>query len=332
MTKKRLIGVIAAFFSFFIGFNFITFGQATATLEDNQLLMGNRMKLIVKVPLPNDSASVDFPMLKDALLQKRKYVSLLNDTVEIRVDHRQSLEVSEDKYWMNYDLYIQAFDSGKYTLPPLEFIVNGEKVETNPVTFEVIPVKVTADDPIDDFSDIAEPFEINPNPEELDEENSNSWLWWLIGVAALILLFIIFYYIYLRKGGKNIFVPKPKPIYIQALNKLNKLQQQNLPQKGKTKEYYTRLTDILRWYLKKQFGIKTLEKASSEILYIVENDMRTAEYAPILKSIFGTADFVKFAKVNPSVVENGRCLTEAIKFVELSHPKEEINIKKGGNL
>lgn len=304
-------------------------GEPTATLEDHEMLMGNLMKLTIAVPVENDSMKVEFPMLQEAQAQKRKYVPLLNDTVELLVKHTQSITDNEGRLYRQYNLQIQAFDSGRYELPPFELIVGGTPVKTNQVELSVIPVKAKADDKIDDFTGVSEPFEVNPNPDELEEESS-PLLWWLT-VAALILLVIIAYlYSHYRKTGRILPHRKPVPIYQQALRKLRKLQEQNLPQKGKTKEYYTRLTNILRTYIYRQFGIKTIEKTTTEILYDIRNNESLAQYEGILKSIFETADFVKFAKVNPSVVENGRCLSDAERFVEASHPAEEQK-EKGGD-
>lgn len=298
------------------------FGQAVATLQEKELLMGNTTQLEIEVPLPNDTSKVEFPILKEALLQHRHHISFLNDTIEMRVDHKKTLDVKGDNYYMLYAMTVQAFDSGSYQLPSMEFIVDGEKITSNPVSLTVLPVKVKADDKIDDFTGVANPFGLNPNPEEMEEEGADSVIWWLIVGAVAVLLAMLAYVLY-RKNGTIFPLPRKNPPYKVAIEKLLALQKQNLPQRGRTKDYYTRLTEILRVYLKKQFGIKTFEKTSSEILVQVEANAQLEPYASILKSIFETANFVKFAKVNPSETENSRCLTDSIRFIEASHPEEE---------
>lgn len=304
------------------------YSQAVASLESNELLMGNRMKLTISVPLPSDTAKVEFPLLQQAISQKKKYVPLLNDTIELLTAYTKSLDKVDNKAVMKYNLQIQAFDSGRYELPPLDFIVGKEKISTRPVPLSVIPVKAKADDPLDIAINVAEPFEVNPNPEEMEEANAT--LWWLIALAVIVAGFIIFMYLRYRKTGSLLLISKPLPPYQLALNRLRKLQQQNLPQKGKTKEYYTKLTDILRSYMNRQFRIKTFEKTTAEILRQVSDDEILSKYEGVLNSIFETADFVKFAKVNPSVVENSRCLTDAERFIEASHPEDDKTLRKGG--
>lgn len=310
----------------------VIYGQAVATLESSELLMGKTAKMEISVPLPSDTSHVEFPLLKEAELQKKKYVTFINDTIEMLVNHHKALVEEGGRYKMRYDLTIQAFDSGRYEIPGLEFIVDGKKVTSEPIELSVIPVKAKKDDKLDDFSDIMPPFETNPNPEEMEEEAASTLLWWLIGAGILLILGIASYFLFRNKG--SIFsIVKPTPAYKQALDKLKKLQSQNLPQRGRTKDYYTRLTDILRGYLKKQFGVKTFEKTSAEILSQMDDRKELSDYVNVLKPIFETSDFVKFAKVTPSETENNKCMWEAVRFIEISHPTEQVgnaDAQKGG--
>lgn len=304
-------------------------GQVKASLEDSELLMGNTTKLEMLVPLPNDSANVEFPALKEAIMQNKKYLSLLNDTIEILTTYNRALEEFNGVYNMRYDLLVQAFDSGTYNLPSLEFIVAGEKITSNPVKLTVLPVKVKADDKLDDFSDIATPFELNEELNNVNESESKALLWWLVSILGLLVVFLILY-MFMRKSGTSFLLKNPPKPYEIALEKLSKLKKQNYPQRGKSKEYYTKLTEILRVYIRKQYGIKTFEKTSSEILMQVENNEFIDKYTDLLKSIFVTADYVKFAKVNPSETENNRCMADAVLFVKNSHTEGLSYEGKGG--
>lgn len=297
-------------------------GQAVASFDSPELLMGDIATIRVSVPVPDDSAKVVFPLLQEAANKKQTYVSLLNDTIEILVSHKRSLIEEDGRFSMRYDLSIQAFDSGRYELPPLEFLVGREKIASNKVELNVLPVKVNADDPIDDFTGIQQPFELNPHPEDMVEEEASVIILWIIGAAVLLALGAVAFFLY-RKTGRIFPKARMQSPYEVALEKLDRLSRQELPQKGKTKEYYTRLSDILRTYLKKQFDIKTKEMTSSEILYQIRQSGFLRQYEGILGSILETSDFVKFAKVNPSEVENTRCMKEAVRFIESSKPKDE---------
>lgn len=307
------------------------YGQAKAQLEDEELLMGNIVKLSIDVPVPADTSIVMFPAMEEARRSNLSRLTFLNDTIEILTEYNVSIEHDNSKIFRRFDLQVQAFDSGRYEIPGLDFIVGNQTIKSNPVYLSVIPVKAAKEDKIDPFTDVAGPFEINPALNEEENTSDASFLWWLIPLGVALLTLIVFLIIKYRKTG-SIFTFKPVPPSIQALNRLNKLEKQNLPERGKVKEYYTKLTDVLRDYLKKEFGIKTFEKTSAEILQQVDNNERTAHYSSILNSLLETSDFVKFARVNPSGIENSRCMQEAKRFVEITGTTnaDTVSNKEGG--
>ena len=313
-------------------FQFRAFSQAKATLDEDELLMGNIAKMSILVPLPSDTATVRMPLIEDAKSQKREYFTLLDDTIEIGVNPKQAYVKQGNENFLRYDLSVQIFDSGKYVIPALDFEVGGKRIKSNPVALSVIPVKAKADDKIDPFTDVEEPFEVLPVEEQDVKESNQSlkFLWWLIPCAVILLALIIFLIIRYRNNG-TIFFFKPESPAVIAQQQLLKLQKQNLPERGKYKEYYTRLADILRDYISEEFKIKTFEKTTSEIINEVNADSRLSQYGDILNSILETADFVKFAKVKPSRTENNRCLQEAVRFVEITRPSKNEK-EKGGDL
>lgn len=327
-SMKRLLVVLMALVSCLAQFK--SFSQAKAELDEDEILMGNLANLTIQVPVSSDTVKVRFPKLEEAKQKKLEYFTLLNDTVEIRVDDKQSLVRNGNEMFKRFDLSIQVFDSGAYKLPELDFIVGGKHIKSNPVSFSVIPVKATAQDKIDPFTDVAEPFDVMPkeDSESATDDAAGSLLWWLIPTAVILLAIIIFLYIRFKKTG-SIFTFKPESPAVKAQHQLIKLQKQNLPERGRTKEYYTKLTDILRDYIGAEFGIKTFEKTTSEILNEVEANPRTTSYSELLKSILETSDFVKFAKVTPSSTENSRCMQDAERFVEITRPLNK-EIEKGG--
>ena len=295
--------------------------QVKATLSEDELLMGKLETLMLKVTLPSDSVIVEFPLLHDKSIGNSKYIPLLNDTIEINRNYKSERYKEGDIWIEQYELTLQAFDSGAYVLPPFEIIINGDTLKSNSLNLKVLPVKVKADDKLDDFTEIAAPFEILPIPEEelndLDNENE-AWIWWLSIAAIALGTLLVFLYMRYRMTG-SVFGMKPLPVYMQAINKLYKLRNQKLPQKGKTKEYYTILTDILRGYLNREFKIKTIERTSVEILDDLMRHEDLSPFTEVLKSIFVTADSVKFAKMNTTKEENNRCWEAAYQFVEKSH-------------
>jgi CHASE3 domain sensor protein len=92
------------------------------------------------------------------------------------------------------------------------------------------------------------------------------------------------------------------------------------------KEYYTRLTDTLRIYIKERFGFSAMEMTTREIINRLqaEDPMKVAE----LREVFETADLVKFAKYSTLINENDRNLVSAIDFINSTKTEEIVEEHK----
>ena len=291
--------------------------SAVASLDSAKLLMGRTQRLQLKVAIPSDSAKVDFPLLKQ--LASRRFVGLVNDTVEILKSYRIDTLLENQQKFLNYNFMIQSFDSGRYELPPFELKIDGQVVKSNSVSLEVIPVNVKAEDEIDNIViDVIPPFELLPEgllKEEEIPQKYKAWIVWLAIGATVLLAALIYMYIHYRRTGKLLPSSKPLTPAQLALKQLSKLENQHLWEKGKVKEYYTRLTDILRRYLRSQFYIKTLERTSTEIMDDVMHNSVLKNHAEQLNALLTLSDFVKFAKENPDNDENLKILRLARGFI-----------------
>ena len=110
------------------------------------------------------------------------------------------------------------------------------------------------------------------------------------------------------------------------MKEIERIKGEKVWQKGQPKEYYTELTDTLRTYIKERFGFNALEMTSSEIIEKLL-EMQDKEAITDLRSLFETADLVKFAKHNPLMNENDANLINAIEFINETKEKEVENAK-----
>jgi len=110
------------------------------------------------------------------------------------------------------------------------------------------------------------------------------------------------------------------PPHVEAIRRLEALRNQRLPESGRVKQYYSAVTDILRVYLLRRFGIGAMEMTSAEILQAVETPHRAGEVDDKrmgdLAEILTTADLVKFAKWEPDQAEADKAYYDAYYFVE----------------
>lgn len=116
---------------------------------------------------------------------------------------------------------------------------------------------------------------------------------------------------------------EPKlPPHEQAIKELDEIKQQKLWQQGRSKEYYTLITDTLRKYIEERFGINAMEMTSGEILELIRKNSEAQSVYDNLRQILQLADFVKFAKMNPLPDENDLSMMNAYLFVNQTKVEE----------
>lgn len=143
--------------------------------------------------------------------------------------------------------------------------------------------------------------------------------WVLLGLAVAALAFGIWWLLKHRQKVHEVLT-KSEPVDTRtpeerALQTLEALRVERLWQSGRVKEYHTRLTDAVRQFIEEATGIRATEMTSEETVEEVENGKWKVE-SGMLRSIFATADMVKFAKSEPSPHEHERSMDEAVSFVK----------------
>ena len=319
-----------AFFTLYIllisGSVFAAGVSVRAEIDSVSLLIGNQTNLRYSVSQPADKF-VQFPLFADTISKGVEIIERKNpDTVKL-ADNR--IEVKQD--------YIVAvFDSGLYIIPPAKFIAENDTFTSNLLTIEVISVPV--DTASMDFRDIKPIMELPFDWKGLLQMAS------IILLVLLILAVGVYVLVRYLKKKPILSIEKPEiqaPAHITALQALDKIKAEKLWQHGREKEYYTQLTDVLRLYIEKRFGINAMEMTSDEILLVVSrqlsvnsqpitNDYRlmTTDYRlstiDYLKQILKNADLVKFAKQKMLPNENDLSIENSYLFVNETKQVDEL--------
>ena len=148
-------------------------------------------------------------------------------------------------------------------------------------------------------------------------------------IASLMAVIAMLCYL-LKKGNKPIRISfriiKRVPAHIKAMSAIDEIKDNKLAIAENQKEYYTRLTDTLRIYIKERFGFSAMEMTTREIINRLqaEDPMKVAE----LREVFETADLVKFAKYSTLINENDRNLVSAIDFINSTKTEEIVEEHK----
>ena len=105
-----------------------------------------------------------------------------------------------------------------------------------------------------------------------------------------------------------------EPADVRALANLEALRRESLWQSGRSKEYHTRLTDIVRQYLEEACGIASTDMTSDETLEAFRQS--AASVGEMMASMLRRADMVKFAKSEPLPYEHDKSMDEAVAIVK----------------
>lgn len=123
---------------------------------------------------------------------------------------------------------------------------------------------------------------------------------------------------YLRKRKRIAVSPPPSPEEI-AHAELKRLLAEKLPEQGLVKEFYLRLTGIVRRFIEGTTGVRLPELTTEEFLRTMRTrDIFSAERAVRLKDFLEVADMVKYAGQQPSADQIELSISRAHEFVDLN--------------
>lgn len=144
----------------------------------------------------------------------------------------------------------------------------------------------------------------------------------LFFVLALLLLCITAVFLWLTWRKKFIKKEKVCLPWEKALSDLNDLKQERYLEDGYYKQYYWKLSHILRTYIEETFKINAVEMTTEEFLTHLKRNNRIAKRDRlILNNFLQISDLVKFAKHQPEVDEAKKGSEYVESFVRSTQPK-----------
>ena len=283
-----------------------------AKLDSARLLMGRTTALHLEIVQDRGTRGA-------LALEKSDTLTAMVEIAEKTKADTTALDNNREQ--ISRDLILQAFDSGLYVLPPVAYIVGHDTVLSDPLSLKVIPV------PVDTTQDIIDIKPVEGVPFRLLDWVPD-WIadyWWVWLLALLLIAGALYYYFKWYRHGRNPLRPEKKrlPAYEEAMLNLEALNQRQLWQNGQEKEYFTGLTDILRVYIDRRFGVNAVEMTSTEIVKTLKERGETKAVNEQLSMILEMADIVKFAAVRPLPDDNELAFQRAVNFVEETKPMVE---------
>lgn len=199
----------------------------------------------------------------------------------------------------------------RWRLRPDDEAAEGEdwtEETSDPITVEVDAV--TADD-----AELIEPLEGFELPEpKVESKAQDDWRLLAAVGGGLVLLAGLVVFLFREKKRRAIVPPTPDEV---ARRELSRLGEMGLLDRGEFREYYYRLTAILRRYIEDRFGLMAPERTTEEFLAEMRNDPAIpAAEQETLASFLASADLVKYARAEPPRDESQRATETARRFIE----------------
>ncbi len=271
------------------------------SLDSAAILIGEQTALRLTVTTDRDKA-IQVQLPADTLMRG----------VEIlKVSRPDTSYIENNRMLVRQNVLLTSFDADLYLLPPVRVVDGVDTVYSERLALKISTLPVNADAP-DEFFDIKAVWR---PPFVLAD-------YYGIIYGVLLALFLICMIGYVlkrwrnRQTGESVKKTAPKlPPHEQAIRELNEIKQQKLWQQGRSKEYYTQLTDTLRKYIVERFDVNAMEMTSAEILDILRKEEEAAQVYGNLQQILQLSDFVKFAKMHPLPDENDLSMVNAYLFI-----------------
>jgi hypothetical protein len=273
-------------------------------LDSHKIILG-RFTELKYVVIKNINDKITLPAFNDTLF----------DGVEIAGKAKiDSNTLENSKIQIQQKLIITAYETGMRYIPPFPFIIQTQTgFDTLYSASSYLQVEGIVLDTTGVIRDIKDIEWVMPTPRD--------FLSVMIVLAIIgLVVFLTIYFWPKNKGTLQIEPPKiSEPAYIIALKELDKLKAQKLWQQKLIKEYYSRLTSIIRTYIEQQYGIMAMEETTSEIVRDIKNAGLDQKMNMIeLQSLLNLADLVKFARGEAQPEENIAHLEIAYDFVKTS--------------
>lgn len=302
MKKLHLILYV---FSLFTTTAFAQEVKVNSAFDTTVIYIGDQIRYTITFDQP-DGMQLTLPEFRDTLITNIEILSgPLTDTIR---NIKGVLRIKKE-------YLVTSFDSGLYQLPPVYAELKHEEgLKRFYSDYAYLRVRRTELVPADSTAriyDIIAPYRAPLTAGELLP-------WILIAtLAAAVVYYLTGLY---RKLHKKKDAPGEvviaDPAHVIAFRDLENLRAEKLWQQGEVKQYYSRLTEILRQYLENRFRVYSLELTTSETLeaLVLSGFSKDSNYK-ILSKVLSGADMVKFAKYNPEASENEIFFQDAWSFV-----------------
>lgn len=225
--------------------------------------------------------------------------------------------------WTSKTTYIiTTFTTGEYVIPPIKIKYKDLDGNENEISSDQIKINVKSVEKLPGEGD-----DIRPLKETVDIRGGfNIW-----AIIILILLLaigvVIFFYFKRKKNIQKTPSEPPRPAEEIAMEELKALLDMKLIEKGMVKEYYIRLSDIMRKYIEGRYKIFAMEETTWELYQEMRVKRIERKHVDKIRDFLEDCDLVKFAKYIPTKKEIGEVYGKAQEIIKLNSKSQIPNTK-----
>jgi len=281
----------------------------SASLHPTNIMIGDHMELTLKAEAKTNASWI-FPKITDSTMGNFRLVEKLQtDTL-----YSGQQMVIQQKY------AITCFEDSAQIFPALAFY-NGLDSSNHS-----LPIKVMVSTVQLDTSDQPKPIKsIIQIP--LTKAEVFSYLFTSLIFLALLIVMYIVYIKYIKKEDFTDRAKSIDPPHVVALKALKDTENKQLWQKGQFKEYYDQISDSIRLYIQKRFGIHAMEMTTGELFGYAEKLELEPTTLAELKNMLELSDLAKFANEKPAEENNLQILGSAYAFIQKTQMQYDSNKK-----
>lgn len=279
-----------------------------ASIDSSTMAIGQQCKLHLTLTGPSSETYI---------LPSFSGDTIVNGVEVIKRNRIDTVELDNEYIRFKADYVITSFEEGLYYIPPIPIRTGSDTVYSNELALNIVTFDVdTTNYTLFDIKPVQKaPFVLFDYLPSLP-----------ILLLLLVLSYLAWWLIRRSKHRHNLHEEIDPflllPPHVAAILELDRLKAEKPWASGRNKEYYTRLSEVLRKYIQRRFQIDAPEMTTSEILELFNRDKETISVYQNLKQILSLSDLVKFAKLIPVENENELSLMNAYLFVNQTKVEE----------
>ena len=236
---------------------------------------------------------------------------------EIKKIDSQPLRKGQNRVQETFTLILTVFQVGDLTIPAIGLDYTDDRGNPGQVSTGSVSVKV-----LSVGKKLIDKDDIRPIKSQVSMGLRYFWSW-VMGLIALALFLIVAVMIVRRKIREYKDAESRKPPHERVKIEIGRLKDHGYLEEKNYKAFYSELSDILRRYLERRFGLEALESTTTELLDKLQSRSLEKEVRDEIREVLSEVDLVKFAKFAPSYELAGRLESLLVDAVDHMKPKTE---------